>query len=494
MGRVWPVKGGYPVPSSLDGPGERLIESPSLREAGTRPVRARPGFSAGTGTSGLPGVNLIEYYHAALVWDAPHAKRRSLMFKRSERGAVHILFLIFVLVIALAFGALWFVQLQKNSDLETEASQAGYDYLEQEKIALFRKEFYEEIAVMVGGGVPTAMPAPEDYDTENAQSVAETYVNGLKGILADIGAQIDDGSATPGTVSDAISPCILRYQAVKGETAQKNTEIERLKNEAAAKDARMASDQQAFQKQVQDLQEGHESTRANMDTQLNELRSQNDAISQQLRDTQQQGEMEREKFNDEKKTIADDKEDLEGRVRQMHGELRIKRATQTPDGKVLSYDPTTGKAFIDIGSSDMLRRGTRFRVYEVGKGGVRTAKCWLTVTNTGPNMSECHVDSGGAPDANDILINPVFDKGDTVRFVMLGELTGRYNRETAARILGKLGAKVEDSVNIRTDFLVLGMKESEDEDDIEDRDDYKNAQRWGVEMIRARDLQPFLQL
>ena len=49
-------------------------------------------------------------------------------------------------------------------------------------------------------------------------------------------------------------------------------------------------------------------------------------------------------------------------------------------------------------------------------------------------------------------------------------------------------------MSIATDFVVLGMKEGEDADEITDRDDYKNAKRWGIEMIRARDLQSFLQL
>ena len=41
----------------------------------------------------------------------------------------------------------------------------------------------------------------------------------------------------------------------------------------------------------------------------------------------------------------------------------------------------------------------------------------------------------------DVIVNPVFDKSRPTRFVILGELTGRANKEMAKRVLEAAGAK-----------------------------------------------------
>ncbi|MAG54928.1 MAG: hypothetical protein CMJ83_01425 [Planctomycetes bacterium] len=413
------------------------------------------------------------------------------MFKRTDTGAVHILFLIFVLVVALAFGALWFLELQANEDAVADKDAAEYALDEMTDKFFFQKDYWEKLAPFMGAGIPPNAPVPTEG--MNVNDAVAPLIATLEGDLGNIGNRIDDPAARPTNLRDAWDPIINRYQVLKGEIAALKTQIGTHKADVASRDAQIASDTADHAKAVQDLQTDHEGTLSTKDQQINQMRTQNEEFQTTIRDQQAAAEKERETFNEEKKTIADDKEDLEGRVRQIHSEARIKRATNEPDGEVLSYDPVTGKVFINIGSDDMLRRGTRFRVLEVIKG-TRHHKGWITVTNTMNGMSEAHLDEGVAPDARDILMNPVFDKNETVRFVFLGTLPGKYNRETAERILGKLGAKVEGNVTIRTDFLVLGMKESEDDDEITEREDYKNAQRWGIEMIRARDLQPFLQL
>ena len=76
--------------------------------------------------------------------------------------------------------------------------------------------------------------------------------------------------------------------------------------------------------------------------------------------------------------------------------------------------------------------------------------------------------------------------------MILGELTGRVNKEMAKRVLEGAGAKVDDKVTVETDFLVLGVKEAPDSPELTESESYKQAQAWGIEIIRARDLDPFL--
>lgn len=415
---------------------------------------------------------------------------------QSQRGAVHILFLVFVLIIALAFGALWFVELQENEDNVNAAKDAQYELLIVERRAEYYREFYNQVAPLVGATIPSVMPEPADMDA-SARDDAEKYVQRVRNDLASIGNQVDDPAAKPDTIRAAWEPLVTRYQARKAEIAQLKTEIERLKGEVASRDQQIQNATTAHSAELQRIQEEWEATKSTLNSQLDDLRTQNDTLANQVRETQDELASTREKDNEERRGLADKTEELESNVRAMHGDLgKIKRAKNKPDGVVRGADGS-GTVFISIGSETMLRRGTRFKVMESGKGGAMIEKGWITVTNTSNGQSRCAIDSqvpGREIEAGDMIFNPIFDANREVRFTILGDLPGKYNKETAVRILGKLGAKVEDNVNIRTDFLVLGMKEGEDADEITDRDDYKNAKRWGVEMIRARDLQSFLQL
>ncbi len=410
----------------------------------------------------------------------------------SQQGAVHILFLIFVLVIALAFGGLWFVELQENEDAVSKRKTAEFNLGVAEDDLAFSRDYYRAVAKFAGGAIPTEMPQPTG-ENASAVDVAEKVISLSQRELDTMGERIDDPSTRPGDFRAAWEPIINRYQTLKGEIAQLKTEIERLKGEVAQRDTQIGSNTQSHQGELTRIQEEWEATKSTLNSQLDDLRNQNDSLSTQVRETQDENATEREKNNTERASLADKTEDLESKVRGMHSEQKIRRATQLPDGKVVGVDNRSGRCFIDVGSNDMLRRGTRFKVFEVGKGGAKMAKGWITVTNTMNGKSECAVEEGSV-DAQDVIYNPIYDKNATVRFCIVGDLPGKYNKETAVRILGKLGAEVQGSVDIHTDFIVIGMRESEDADEVTDRDDYRNAQRWGVEMIRARDLQAFLQL
>ena len=62
----------------------------------------------------------------------------------------------------------------------------------------------------------------------------------------------------------------------------------------------------------------------------------------------------------------------------------------------------------------------------------------------------------------------------------------------AKRVLEAAGARVDDKLSVETDFLVLGVKEAPDPPELTESEAYKQAQAWGIEIIRARDLDPFL--
>ncbi len=412
----------------------------------------------------------------------------------AQRGAVSLLVLILVLVVTLIFGVLWFTQMGANEDLTKKSSAAVKDSKAATAQMEFYRDYYAAVAPLVGGGVPSTIP----YDatkSEPAALVAEAVVKVVSTVLEGVGQQVDAPSERPANLVSALDVPITRVKALKGQLAAKDQEISRMKSENEAQATQISSLGTAHADEKARMQSEFESNISRLNSQINEVRAQNEAVQGKVRESQTELETSRETFNKEKQGLLTDRKDLESTVRAVKSEQRIKRATVTSDGKVLSADPKTGAVFIDLTSKNMVRRGTRFKVFENGKGGERIHKGYVTVTDVGAAMSEAKVDEStgsGAIGAGDWLYSPIFEASETVTFAFLGQLPGRYSREVASRILENAGAKIGEKVDVSTTFLVLGEKEDAEAEELTASADYKNALLWGVEIIRAQDLAPFL--
>ncbi len=62
-----------------------------------------------------------------------------------------------------------------------------------------------------------------------------------------------------------------------------------------------------------------------------------------------------------------------------------------------------------------------------------------------------------------------------------------------ARYLESKGGKVDTKVTVDTDFLVLGRKESEEAPPLEERDAYRKAQLYNVQIIGFDELRTYLE-
>lgn len=416
----------------------------------------------------------------------------------AERGAVNILFLVMVLVVALVFGVLWFTQLQKNEQLEKAASLARIEATASEDKFSFYRDYYSAVAKLIGGGLPEQVPWDESLSGTVASEKAADVTKRLEDALRTIGGRVDDGTSTPAKLVDALEVPVSRYLALKGEIGQKNQEIAALKSQVETKDKSAKEADRAHQEEKARIQTENDANVSRLTQQLTDVRAQNEEVQTKVRDSNTELDTTRTTLNKEKQDLLQQTKEAQGQVRSMKSEIKIKRATETPDGKILSADPRSGLAMIDVPGSEFLKRGTRFKVYENGKGGTKIHKGYVTVTNLGPNMSEGRIDET-VPGSGDIgngdwLYNPVFDRKDQQHFFFLGRLPGRYNKEIATRILTSFGAAIDPKVTVTTHFLVLGEKEDLDGEELTESPEYKNAMTWGVEVIRAQDLAPFLQM
>ncbi len=182
--------------------------------------------------------------------------------------------------------------------------------------------------------------------------------------------------------------------------------------------------------------------------------------------------------------------------------LALRREPVEPDGAdgaILAVASQGDVAFIDIGGRHGLRRGTRFDVLRPGKGGELQPRGTVEVREVESDMAM--VGLLGAADPfdpilpGDVVRNPHFEKGRTLRFHLLGDFPLSLSKEFATQRLRELGAEVDETLGTTTDVLVLGDKSLADGEfaiELTETDAYKQADRLGMRIIRLADLIAFL--
>jgi hypothetical protein len=427
------------------------------------------------------------------------------MSSQSQRGAVSIVAVIIVGIVALAFGALWFTTLQENKKLIESEKAANEKVVPTEARLRYAESGYSELAKMIGPAVPADLPKPENWTNSNFGSTlalvtdpallglkTEAVKASLKTALEDVG----DKATQPANAKEALDAVVNAYKALQNNVKtiqdstvkEKDAQIESLTTKLKDAEAKATTDLQA-------LTTEKENATARLNQQLAEANGQRDEAQAQNRKLTEEITATKDTANKDVLSAKSSQRTLDAQVSAMKSDLKTQRETDVPDGRILAVNRSMKTAFINVGGKDRLRRGTAFKVYESVKAGEKLYKGRVVVTDIGPDRSTVAIESeadGMEISEADVIVNPVFDKNRQTRFVILGELTGRANKEMAKRILENAGARVDDKVTVETDFIVLGVKEAPDSPELTDTDQYKQAQAWGIEVIRARDLDPFL--
>jgi hypothetical protein len=182
--------------------------------------------------------------------------------------------------------------------------------------------------------------------------------------------------------------------------------------------------------------------------------------------------------------------------------LALRREPMAPediDGHVLSVGAGGGMAYIDLGSRDGLKRGTRFEVLRPGKGGDMAKLGTVEVRDVENDMAL--VALVGEPDAFDPIVkgdairNPHFEKGRVLHYYLLGQFPLTLSKDFVTTRLRELGAEVDDKLGTGTDVLVLGDKdlsEGEAAKELTETDEYLLADKLGMRIVRLGDLAEFL--
>ncbi|MEZ6196499.1 MAG: hypothetical protein R3F20_12360 [Planctomycetota bacterium] len=417
-----------------------------------------------------------------------------------QTGAVNIILFIIVLVIALAGWVLWFTV---NSDLDEAnaarvKSDAAAARVEQQLAAyeLGMEGVFNKLGVGVIGR-PDPIQA-QDVTTWKQETV-QPVITRLD-FLVSSARSLFKGDESMVKVTNVLDPAQTLIEKLEADARQLKLDLDA----ARADKAKADSDNDALiaknRTREQELKTEMDDVRSRAATQVKQASDQTDAVQAQLTSTTEQLDSVQAEARRQisEATLAVNK--LDRSVRSWKDQVVVERDHNKPDGQIIEIDAKTGTCYINLGSKHQLRRGTRFKTFGYNKGKVREYHGFITVRDIEYDRALCAVDSDASPKAGDQLLNPYFDAERPQVFYFLGNLPGRFDNQRAQAILRDFGGKVSDTFDVNVDYVVLGDNPDPEAGVGEDADpnwfkatpEYTDSIRWGVEMIRARDLEDFI--
>lgn len=192
-------------------------------------------------------------------------------------------------------------------------------------------------------------------------------------------------------------------------------------------------------------------------------KARNDDLNRRLTDLEGRSRSEKGELDTKITELEGEIKKREGRIVELSKRVEFIRLPDTPDGSIVQVS-TAGTAYIDLGTRNLLRRGTRFKVFTYGKGGEMRDKGMIEVSKVEDTLAEATIvetkDKFDPITAGDRISAPNFDPKMPREFVLVGRFPTGYSRAMVADRLRSLGAKVADKVGPATDFLVLGDRET----------------------------------
>jgi len=255
---------------------------------------------------------------------------------------------------------------------------------------------------------------------------------------------------------------------------------------------------ETLQRQLQDERDRNASQEAADKTRVDEL-------NRRLTDLEARARSEKEELERRMAALQGEVRKRDGRVAELQKKVEYIKLPEEPDGSVVQVS-NASTCYIDLGTRNLLRRGTRFKVFTYGKGGTMREKGMIEVTSVRDDMAEATIvdlrDRFDPIARGDLIAAPNYDPEMPREFVLVGRFPTGYSRAMVADRLRALGATVSEKVGPTTDFLVMGDKETTAADGEEDGDaeadesaesaEMKLAQLYRVQILPVREILEFL--
>ena len=417
---------------------------------------------------------------------------------RRIRGAatVGLIWVIVLVVLLLIAGSSAYVFASDKTDVEGQLREA--------KVAILANETkYREAASKVA-----RLSEIVGFRNEDDKS-SESRADEAKGRVA---ALQEANSAWLGKDASTLARVLDAYDA---KVAELNKEIAEAKQQHAAAEASRA----ATERSLREVTTAKDEDKAKISKELQDERDRNSAqesadksrieeLNGRLTAADAKARAEKEELEAKLVALNDEVKKRDGRIAELSKRVETIRLPEEPDGSVVQVS-TAGTCYIDLGSKQLLRRGTRFKVFTYGKNGAMREKGMVEVSSVQDSMAECTVvdvkDRLDPIARGDKISAPNYDPEMPREFVLTGRFPSGYSRAMVADRLRALGAKVAEKVGPTTDFLVLGESETAaapaDGEEAEseaggeggaETGDMQRAQLYRVQILPVREILEFL--
>lgn len=405
----------------------------------------------------------------------------------SQRGAVHTMWLVTIMIFWLGTLALLYLA---NDDVAASA-QAASDAQARRVAAEARLD--EELAAFKALSDVVGYTDPTNANSRTNIAALRTDLDGAK---AAVGAALG-GPETNVTVDQGIKALLVSLAAAVNARTVAEGSADTERGARADADRRVAALDQQYQAQVAQLrkdladeQQRGATQAANADRQLAELRSQQQEADALARSTQQE-------LDDATLNASRAAATAESTLRAVAAQ-RAPTEPEQPDGEILSVSANGSLAWVDLGSRHALRPGTRFEVLRRDASGDLRARGTVEVREVEDAMAS--VGLVGKPDAfdpmlpGDLVRNPLFHRGESLRYFLLGEFPVSLSKEFVTGRLGELGGHVDSELTVLTDILVVGSRNELDEFATapEATAEFQMADRLGLRIVRLDELARYL--
>jgi predicted nucleic acid-binding Zn-ribbon protein len=307
--------------------------------------------------------------------------------------------------------------------------------------------------------VKAAKVEKELFETVNALAQEPTNLRnldpntmGLVGILKNVKAELDKNIASVADLNQKL--------------AQLHTDFDDFRNETNAKEQELLAEKERYKQQVDEIEQRY--------TELSELtKKTKDQQVQSLTDERDQARSERRKTYNELGMTKAQLATMQERMKRIQEQLD--KTKGLPDTEVAAFKPDGEVIFVNdqivhlnIGIDDHVYSGLTFSVYDGGMPIPRDGrgKAELEVFDVGKNVSSARVIRSERKRpimAEDIVANLVWDSDQTNLFAVAGDFDldndGQLDSDAGEKVkelIAKFGGKVEDTVSVDTDFVLLG--------------------------------------
>src|SRR5262245_16276054 len=375
--------------------------------------------------------------------------------RNPERGAsqVSVLWLILVMIVALAMAVTAWVQSTAVTTAQEEIKKLRSDVAEREKTVDSVRQRYRAVSAKVG------------FVGEGSP---ETEVDPLTKALDDSSKALGGGA----TAQDILKNAQAELAKSKAETEQRDQRIGSLQSELkTANDSRETS-RAELQKQIDDLDRRSKDQTASDAAKSAKLETQRDEKSKAAKDSADQLTALQEKLDKEVASRQKELDLVAAKNADLNTKLMFTRVPPAPKGSVVEVSKALPIGYIDLGNDSRIQPGMRFQVVDYDADRKYRTKGWAEVTKVDDKMSEVRLETRSTLSPitkGDLLLNPLFDPRGLRKAVLVGRfpISAGGKQGVEAR-LKELGITIQDKVDATTDYVILGQPEVSNTGEVQD--------------------------